>query len=161
MSHIYTVGHSTRTAAELIELLGHYGVESLIDIRRIPFSRHNPQFNRETIGPALGAEGIRYEHIEALGGVKPSREVIERARSCSERSRGFAGFMKSEEFGRGLDRVVEAAAANVVAIMCAEAEPSHCHRYWVADALIERGVEVEHIVRIGDVREHPRNLFTY
>lgn len=157
---IYTVGHSTRKQEELIELLKHYGVETLVDIRRIPFSRHNPQFNRETVMKAMEEAGIHYEHVTELGGVKPSQEVIDRARSCSERSRGFAGYMETETFQRGLDRAIALAADNRIALMCAESDPSHCHRFWVADALVERGIEVEHIVTKSDLRDHPRNLFS-
>lgn len=157
---IYTVGHSTRKQEELIELLKHYGVQTLVDIRRIPFSRHNPQFNRETVMTAMEEAGIRYEHLTELGGVKPSQEVIDRARSCSERSRGFAGYMETEVFRKGLERAIALSAEGQIALMCAEADPSHCHRFWVADALVERGIEVEHIVGLTDLRDHPRNLFS-
>jgi uncharacterized protein (DUF488 family) len=158
---IFTVGHSTRQQSELIELLKHYGVETLVDIRRIPFSRHNPQFNRETVMKAMEEAGIRYEHLTELGGVKPSQEVIDRARSCSERSRGFAGYMETPVFQKGLEHAIALSADSQIALMCAEADPAHCHRFWVADALVERGIEVEHIVAINDLRDHPRNLFSF
>lgn len=158
---IYTIGHSTRTREALVELLRHYGVEVLMDIRKIPYSRYNPQFNREEMMREMPATGIRYEHCDELGGIKPAREVIDRAKSCSERSHGFAAYMAGEAFQRGLERVLAVAASERVALMCAESDPSHCHRFWVADAIIERGVDVRHIVSAGRLEEHPRNLFTY
>ena len=158
---IYTVGHSTRSHAELIELLRENDIELLLDIRRIPYSRHNPQFNREEMVKVMPPTGIRYEHCTELGGVKPSQEVIDRAKSCSERSRGFAGYMESEPFKRGLEHALMLASESRVALMCAESDPSHCHRFWVADALAARGIAVKHIIRPGKVEAHPENLFTY
>jgi uncharacterized protein (DUF488 family) len=158
---IYTIGHSTRSHAELIELLRENGIELLLDIRRIPYSRHNPQFNREEMVKVMPPTGIRYEHCTELGGVKPPQEVIDRAKSCSERSRGFAGYMESEPFKRGLEHALALASESRVALMCAESDPSHCHRFWVADALAARGVAVRHIIKPGKVEDHPENLFTY
>lgn len=158
---IYTIGHSTRTHAELIELLRDNGIELLLDIRRIPYSRHNPQFNREEMERVMPETGIIYEHCTELGGVKPPQAVIDRAKSCSERSRGFAGYMESEPFRRGMERALGLASERRVALMCAESDPSHCHRFWVADALAARGATVLHIIRAGKVEEHPQNLFTY
>ncbi len=159
---IYTIGHSTRTQDQLTALLRLYDIRTLVDIRRVPYSRHNPQFNREEMMRTMPEAGIRYEHLTELGGVKPSQEVIDRARSCSERSRGFAGYMQTETFKQGLQRAIDMARNEQIALMCAEADPSHCHRFWVADALaVIPGITVQHIVAEGDVREHPANLFTY
>jgi uncharacterized protein (DUF488 family) len=158
---VYTIGHSTRTQQELIDILRHYGIPVLLDIRAIPYSRYNPQFNRETMMELMPEENIQYEHIEALGGHRPSQEVMKAAKSCSDRSVGFAGYMKSKEFAEGLDRVIELASRSPVVLMCGEREPEHCHRFWVADALRERGIEVRHLIYIDEVREHPMNLFSF
>ena len=158
---MYTVGHSTRSRGELVELLRRHGIQILLDIRKIPYSRYNPQFNRETMMEEMPATGIRYEHCDDLGGIKPSREVIDRAKSCSERSRGFAEYMRTPAFARGIDRALELAGAGRVALMCAEANPDHCHRFWVADALAAAGVDVLHIVSAERADPHPKNLFTY
>jgi uncharacterized protein (DUF488 family) len=158
---IYTIGHSTRTQEELMELLKENGIELLLDIRRIPFSRHNPQFNREEMVRVVPAYGLRYEHCTELGGVKPPQQVIEAARSCSERSRGFATYMEGESFKRGLERALELAEQSTIALMCAESDPSHCHRFWVADALAARGIAVRHIISHNRIEDHPQNLFTY
>jgi uncharacterized protein (DUF488 family) len=158
---IYTIGHSTRKREDLVEILKHYGIELLLDIRKIPYSRYNPQFNREEMMKVMPATGIGYEHCDELGGVRPPQEVMDRAKSCSERSRGFAGYMQTDNFKRGLKRALELASQQRIALMCAESDPSHCHRFWVADALGEQGIDVIHIINEREVREHPRNLFTY
>lgn len=167
MSHrntnvIYTVGHSTRQRSELADLLKHHGVDTLIDIRAIPYSRYNPQFNLETMTAEFPKTGITYEHLSPLGGNRPSPEVMAKAKSCSERSRGFGKHMESEEFRAGLKHVFELAAqGNVVALMCGELRPEHCHRFQVADIIQAEGWEVRHIVSEDDLRDHPANLFTY
>ena len=158
---IYTIGHSTRTQEELLGLLKQHEIELLLDIRRIPYSRHNPQFNREEMTTVMPAGGLIYEHCNDLGGVKPPQHVIDTARSCSERSRGFAAYMETEAFKRGLEHALELASAQRIALMCAEADPSHCHRFWVADALVLRGAAVRHIVNAKRLDDHPENLFTY
>ena len=158
---IHTIGHSTRTREELVELLKHHGIELVLDIRKIPYSRYNPQFNREDMMKGMPAVGIGYEHCDELGGVRPAQEVIDRAKSCSERSRGFAGYMRTEAFARGLGRALALAGESRIALMCAESDPTHCHRFWVADALAAEGIEVRHIISKDRVDEHPQNLFTY
>lgn len=158
---IYTVGHSTRTHEQLVALLRAHHVERLIDIRKIPYSRYNPQFNREQLATTMPHAGIIYEHLESLGGRRPPPAVVERARSCSERSHGFAEYMKTPAFRHGLDRVLALAESAVIALMCAEADPSHCHRYWVADALVAHGTVVRHIISESEAEIHPENLFTF
>ncbi|HVK38528.1 MAG TPA: DUF488 domain-containing protein [Candidatus Kapabacteria bacterium] len=158
---IYTVGHSTRTHEQLVELLRAHHIELLIDIRRIPYSRYNPQFNREELDRTMPPTGILYEHLEELGGTRPPQHVLERARSCSERSRGFAEYMTTPAFRRGLDRVLVLAESSRIALMCAEADPSHCHRFWVADALVAHGATVRHITSTTEAEIHPENLFTF
>ncbi len=162
MDTLYTVGHSTRKRSELVALLKSYGVDTLFDIRAIPYSRYNPQFNREEMEKEMPPTGITYEHISALGGKRPSPEVMAAAKSCSERSHGFADYMETAEFKEGLAYVIARAdEGKTIALMCAESEPSHCHRYHVADAVQAAGKTVTHIVKGNDAREHPANLFTY
>ena len=162
MNTLFTVGHSTRKRSELVALLKHFGVDLLFDIRSIPYSGYNPQFNREEMEKEMPRTGIAYEHIAALGGKRPSQEVIAAAKSCSERSHGFAGYMETEEFKRGLDYVLmRVDEGRTVALMCAESDPAHCHRFHVADAVQGRGYGVQHIVKPDDLRDHPATLFTY
>lgn len=159
---IYTVGHSTRLRSELASLLNSYNVDTLLDIRAIPYSGYNPQFNLETMVQEFPKSGIAYEHIASLGGKKPSREVMAAAKSCSERSHGFAEYMQSQEFKNGLDYVLSlASSGKIIALMCAESKPERCHRFWVTDAVQEREWEVQHIISEEDSQDHPANLFTY
>jgi uncharacterized protein (DUF488 family) len=158
---IHTVGHSTQTSQELADLVGSFGVTDLIDIRAIPYSGYNPQFNREEMERTMPDHGLRYEHIAELGGHRPSQEVMKAAKSCSERSRGFAEYMLSAEFARGIDRVLTLATETSIALMCAERDPTHCHRYWVADELTARGIEVRHIISPGKSLGHEVSLFTF
>lgn len=155
---IYTIGHSTRTLHELIELLRSFGVDRLVDIRAIPYSRHNPQFNRETMERSMPSTSIDYEHLATLGGIPPARDVMEKARSCSERSRGFASYMETPHFIDGIRRVLAMEKEEMIALMCAENDPTHCHRWWVADALVAHGAEVEHIIGSGRTLAHQMRM---
>ncbi len=143
---IYTLGHSTRSFAELVELLHQFGVVTLVDVRAFPRSRRNPQFNREALEAALPAEGIRYVHLSRLGG---RRRVPGTASPNSAWRnlgfRGYADYMQTEEFTEGLSELIALAGKGPLAIMCAEAVPWRCHRSLVADALFAREIVVQHI----------------
>ena len=159
---IHTIGHSTRLRSELSSLLKKHNVDTLLDIRAIPYSGYNPQFNLETMIEEFPTSGITYEHVASLGGITPSGTVMAAAKSCSERSRGFAEYMQSDEFRDGLNYVLSLAETGKrIALMCAESKPEHCHRFWVADAVQEQGWQVQHIISEDGLRDHPANLFTY
>jgi len=151
---LYTIGHSTRTLDELIELLLASGVSILADIRTVPRSRHNPQFNRETLSPALQARGIRYAHVAELGGLRKSRRDSPNAGWRNASFRGYADYMLSEDFAAALAKLRALTAEGTVALMCAEAVPWRCHRSLVADALTVRGARVAHIIGAGAARPH-------
>ena len=156
---IYTVGHSTRTTRELLELLRAQGVEQVVDVRTIPRSRHNPQFNRPALSRSLHAAKLRYRHLKALGGLRPARvDSINRGwRNAS--FRGFADYMQTEDFAAGLARLVQISKRHPTAIMCAEAVPWRCHRSLIADALTVAGWRVLHIQSRGTPRSHRRTPF--
>ncbi len=151
---VLTVGHSTRPIEEFIALLHENAVELLADVRTVPRSRHNPQFNRETVADALAASGIAYAHLPELGGLRrASRDSINTGwRNAS--FRGFADYMQTPEFERALDGLVALARERRAAIVCAEAVPWRCHRSLIADALAVRGVVVEHILGPGKRQPH-------
>jgi uncharacterized protein (DUF488 family) len=151
---IYTVGHSTRDLTVFVELLRKHSVMQLMDVRTVPRSRRNPPYNAETLPEHLGAAGIRYVHLQALGGLRhASRDSINTGwRNAS--FRGFADYMQTPEFEKGLKELIELASVKSTAIMCAEAVPWRCHRSLIADALTVRGVRVLHIVSAGPAREH-------
>jgi uncharacterized protein (DUF488 family) len=148
------VGHSTHPIEEFLEILDAQGVEQIVDIRTIPKSRRNPQFNSDALAESLTKHGIGYEHLPALGGLRhPHHDSINTAWR-NESFRGYADYMQTPEFDRGLRELIERAAGRVTAIMCAESVPWRCHRSLVADALGARGVAVEHIMSKTSRKPH-------
>lgn len=143
---LLTVGHSTRPIEEFIALLRGHGIQRLVDIRTIPRSRHNPQFNSEALAKSLRHEGIAYTHVKELGGLRhPRRDSINTGwRNAS--FRGYADYMQTGDFAEAVNRLLQLCAAQRCAVMCAEAVPWRCHRSLLADALVARGVPVEHIL---------------
>jgi len=156
---IFTVGHSTRPIAEFVELLRGHGVEQILDIRTIPKSRHNPQFNSDALAAALHAAGIRYAHLKDLGGLRHPRRDSTNLGWRNANFRGFADYMQTEEFTAGLGQAVRLAEERPSALMCAEAVPWKCHRSLVADALGVRGVRVLEIVSAAPPKEHALTPF--
>jgi uncharacterized protein (DUF488 family) len=142
---ILTIGHSTRSREALIAVLAAHGVTRLIDIRTIPRSRHNPQFNRESLAELLPAAGIAYEHRPGLGGLRRPRPDSPNKGWRNSSFRGFADYMQTAEFAHEIEALLAQAGSERVAIMCAEAVPWRCHRSLVADALTVRAMPVEHI----------------
>jgi uncharacterized protein (DUF488 family) len=156
MPAIFTIGHSTHPIEEFAHLLQAHGVEQLIDIRTVPRSRTNPQFNRESLPNSLKAAGIGYLHMPALGGLRRPRPDSPNTAWRNASFRGYADYMQTPEFAAALDSLVELGSQTQVAIMCAEAVPWRCHRSLVADALFARGIPVEDIMSAG--RRQPHKL---
>ena len=155
-ARIFTVGHSTRTLDELVELLRAFEVAVLADIRTIPRSRHNPQFNVDAMGPALSPHGLGYAHLPELGGLRRTRADSPNSGWRNASFRGYADHMMTPEFEAGLVKLHGLAASGPVALMCAEAVPWRCHQSLVADALTVRGAHVEHIT--APTRSSPHKL---
>jgi uncharacterized protein (DUF488 family) len=143
---ILTIGHSTRTLGAFVELLQAHGVTRVIDVRTVPRSRHNPQFNRDTLPGALQTAGISYTHLPGLGGLRHAQANSPNLGWRNASFRGFADYMQTAEFAENLQRLIELAQLERVAVMCAEAAPWRCHRSLIADALWVRGITVEHIM---------------
>jgi 3-methyladenine DNA glycosylase/8-oxoguanine DNA glycosylase len=156
---LYTVGHSTRTLDELDALLRSFGVSILADIRTVPRSRHNPQFNTDALARTLAARGVRYAHLAQLGGLRRARKDSSNTGWRNASFRGFADYMQTPEFEAGLDRLHALTAEGTVALMCAEAVPWRCHRSLVADALVARGAHVEHISAPARAAPHRMTAF--
>lgn len=136
-----------------MELVRAHGIELVVDIRRYPMSRRNPQFNADALAVALRDVGIEYRHEPALGGRRePQADSPNRALK-NDQFRGYADHMASEEFGAALERLLEDAGRRT-AVMCAEALPWRCHRSMLADAVAVRGVEVRHILAADEARKH-------
>lgn len=149
-----TVGHSTRSLEEFIALLKSDGVQFLADVRTVPRSRHNPQFNRDTLPEALKGAGIEYESMQGLGGLRRPRKDSPNSGWRNEGFRGYADYMETPEFDQQLRSLVEMAGNRRVALMCAEAVPWRCHRSLLADALTVRGFQVAEIIGNAPARPH-------
>lgn len=151
---IYTVGHSTHTLDEFVELLRAHGVERLVDVRTIPRSRHNPQFNGDTLGTFLRNRRIGYRHLKELGGLRHARADSPNTGWHNASFRGFADYMQTPEFAAALERLIELAGEKPTAIMCAEAVPWRCHRSLIGDALVARGIAVVDIYSRTSAKPH-------
>jgi uncharacterized protein (DUF488 family) len=151
---IFTIGHSTHQLEQFIHLLHAHEVTLVADVRTVPRSRHNPQFNRDTLPEALAAAGIAYRHLPGLGGLRRPSSDSSNTGWRNASFRGFADYMQTAEFATGLDQLLSLAMQWRVAIMCAEAVPWRCHRSLIADALFARGVSVEHIISAGHTQTH-------
>jgi uncharacterized protein (DUF488 family) len=158
---IFTIGHSTRPVEEFIALLKTYGVTCLVDIRTVPRSRHNPQFNGDALREALQPRGIEYVALRALGGLRHARKDSSNTGWRNASFRGYADYMQTEEFGQGLEQLIALSRHRRTAIMCAEALPWRCHRSLVADALGVRGIPVIEILSETDYRPHKLTPFAH
>ena len=143
---ILTIGHSNRPIEEFLELLAIHRVELLADVRKMPGSRANPQFGGEALAKSLREAGLDYVHLPGLGGLRRGGENSPNGGWRNASFRAFADYMLTPEFDTSLADLVARAAAKKTAIMCAEAIPWRCHRSLIADALVVRGIRVEHIL---------------
>jgi len=156
---VFTVGHSTLPIDRFSGLLAAYGIEQLADVRTVPRSRRNPQFNADALRESLRAAGIAYVPLGELGGLRKPLADSPNMGWRNESFRGYADYMQTEQFGNGLARLIELAAERRTAIMCAEAVPWRCHRSLVADALAVRGIGVVEILSDTSYREHALTPF--
>lgn len=146
MLTVFTIGHSTRTWKAFLELLRAHGIKRVADVRTIPRSRHNPQFNRETLSTKLRSARIGYVHLRKLGGLRHARRDSPNTGWHNASFRGFADYMQTPDFDVGLNRLIKLAKQKKTALMCAEAVPWRCHRSLIADALVVRGIRVQNII---------------
>lgn len=156
---IYTIGHSTHTIAELIELLKAHGIEILVDVRSIPKSRHCPQFNQTRLKSSLKKAKIRYRHLKDLGGLRHTTKDSINIGWHNASFRGFADYMQTESFEKGLKKLESLAEKHPCCIMCAEAVPWRCHRSLIADALTVRKWKVFHIYSLTSAKKHKLTPF--
>ncbi len=158
---IWTIGHSTRPIAEFIDLLRAHEIRLLVDVRTIPRSRHNPQFNTDTLTLSLRNAGLQYRHLPELGGLrKPKKDSINDGwRNTS--FRGYADYMQTEEFRAAIDALRMFSSQEQTTVMCAEAVPWRCHRSLIADALVMRGWEVRHIMSPKNAAPHILTSFAH
>ncbi|MEO6873859.1 MAG: DUF488 domain-containing protein [Opitutaceae bacterium] len=140
-----TIGHSTRTIEEFTGLLQAHGATCVVDVRTVPRSRHNPQFNRDTLPAALKAAGIGYVHMAELGGFRHTTPDSPNTGWRKASFRGYADYMQTPEFRQAIEQLIQLAKHDRIAVMCAEAVPWRCHRSLIADALLIRGFRSEDI----------------
>jgi uncharacterized protein (DUF488 family) len=154
-TRIHTIGHSRHSAEQFVDLLRGCRIARLVDIRRIPFSRRNPQFNRDRLADDLARHQIGYRHMEDLGGKRdPAATAAGGSPNTAWRNpflRSYADYAQTRPFLAALDVVCRAAAEENCAIMCAEADWRQCHRQITADYMLARGLEVLHILPDGTV----------
>jgi len=156
---VYTVGHSVHPIEEFIQILQAYRIRLLVDVRTIPKSRRNPQFNRENLPGSLQTAGIQYRHLPGLGGLRHPRKDSLNTGWRNASFRGYADYMQTPEFGENLNQLMELAASVPTAIMCAEAVPWRCHRSLIADALVARGIAVTEILSATKSQPHTLTPF--
>ncbi len=151
---IWTIGHSTRTIEAFIGLLQSRQIALVVDVRTVPRSRYNPQFNKETLPGSLSAAEIDYIHMAGLGGLRHARADSPNTGWRNAAFRGYADYMQTAEFAESLSQLISLAREKRTCLMCAEAVPWRCHRSLIADALVVRGVAVEHIISGTETRPH-------
>ena len=158
---LWTVGHSTRPIDAFIDLLRAHEIRLLVDVRTIPRSRHNPQFNTDTLALSLRDAGLQYRHLPELGGLrKPKKDSINDGwRNAS--FRGYADYMQTEEFCAAIDALRMFSSQEQTTVMCAEAVPWRCHRSLIADVLVSRGWEVRHIMSPENAVPHILTSFAH
>jgi uncharacterized protein (DUF488 family) len=156
---IFTLGHSTLPIERFIALLQTYGIERLVDIRTVPRSRHNPQFNDTSLVSTLPAEQIEYVSMPALGGLRHPRKDSPNTGWRNSSFRGYADYMQTRQFQEAIEILIQMSHSKRVAIMCAEAVPWRCHRSLVADALNARAVPVIEILSESSHRPHQLTPF--
>ena len=159
MSTIWTIGHSTRSLEELIEVLRRYGIEAVVDVRTVPRSRKNPQFNREELEAKLPEVGIVYIHSKNLGGLrKASKDSVNMAWE-NDSFRGYADYMQTDAFELALGGLIDQAQSKPTTIMCAEMLPWRCHRSLIADALLIWGFDIVEI--FDEAKSQPHKLTSF
>lgn len=152
---VWTIGHSTRSLEEFIELLQSFQIEVMADIRSFPGSRRYPQFNKEALEASLPGYGIRYLHIKELGGRRKVKPDSKNTTWRHAAFRGYADYMETEAFREGILRLEEIAESRRTAYMCSEAVWWRCHRSMVSDYMKARGWKVLHIMGVAKEEEHP------
>lgn len=151
---IFTIGHSTRSIEEFIDILKKYKINQLIDIRTIPKSYYNKQFNRAALAKALRNRRLGYRHQKNLGGLRHTHADSVNTAWRNASFRGFADYMQTDQFQQGLEKLIKTAHSKNVVIMCAEAVPWRCHRSLIGDALLVHGIRVKDIYSKGSVKNH-------
>ncbi len=159
MNTVYTIGHSTRTIQEFVKILQAYTIETVVDVRTIAASRHNPQYNEAELRKSLSPEGIGYIRMKGLGGLRHTTKASVNTGWHNAAFRGYADYMQTPEFAENIEQLIKIAAEKRTAIMCAEAVPWRCHRSLIGDALVVRNADVVDIMNEKVSRPHALTSF--
>jgi uncharacterized protein (DUF488 family) len=151
---IFTIGHGTKSIDEFVDLLKAYEVQRIVDVRTIPRSRHNPQFNKDILSKSLKKLHIGYIHIKGLGGLRHAKKDSVNTAWRNASFRGYADYMQTGDFKKNIERLIKIAKQKNIAIMCAESVPWRCHRSLIADALQVRGILVKNIMSQNICKDH-------
>lgn len=152
---LYTIGHSTHSMAEFLDMLATFDIRLLADVRTLPGSRRFPHFDRENLEKVLPAGGIAYRYMKELGGLRKARKDSRNTIWRNASFRGYADYMETDEYRKAVEDLQKMAAAQPTAIMCAEAVWWRCHRSMIADTFKADGWKVLHIMTAGKAEEHP------
>lgn len=152
---IWTIGHSTRSLAEFLDLLAANRIEVLADVRQFPASRRYPHFNQRELSQSLAQAGIEYMSLPELGGRRKPRPDSRNTAWRSASFRGYADYMETPEFLAGIERLLTTARIRRTAVMCSEAVWWRCHRSLISDYLKAGGIDVEHILGLNKNEPHP------
>ncbi|MEO8972003.1 MAG: DUF488 domain-containing protein [Ktedonobacteraceae bacterium] len=156
---VYTVGHSTRSIEEFIKLLKTYKIETVVDVRKIAKSRHNPQFGEDKLSESLEKQSILYKRMEGLGGLRHTTNASVNKAWENLSFRGYADYMQTSEFAKSVEELIKISGEKQTVIMCAEAVPWRCHRSLIGDALLVRNIQVEDIMNEKGSRPHKLTSF--
>lgn len=156
---VLTIGHSTRTLKEFIGLLRTHGASRVVDVRTVPRSRHNPQFDKASLPGSLKKAGLSYVHLAGLGGLRHPKRDSPNLGWRNASFRGYADYMQTPEFERSLEELIQLAKHERIVLMCAEAVPWRCHRSLIADALLVRGIRTEDIMSATGRQVHTLTPF--
>lgn len=154
-----TIGHSTHTIEEFISLLQAHGAIRVADVRTVPRSRHNPQFNKDLLPESLMKAGLGYVHLPGLGGLRHAKPDSPNGGWRNAAFRGYADYMQTPEFAQSIEELIRLAKQDQIVLMCAEAVPWRCHRSLIADALQVRGIRTEDIINAASRKIHTLTPF--
>ena len=155
----FAIGHSTRPIKYFLNILNAHGVTLLTDIRTVPRSRYNPQFDQTALKSKLIQAGLKYLHLKDLGGLRHAKPDSVNTAWQNKSFRGYADYMQTPEFEKAIEVLLALGQKHTVAFMCAEGNPFRCHRSLLADALTARGVPVYHISSLRSKKLHTLTTF--
>ena len=156
---VMTIGHSTRTLEEFIRLLQAHAATCIVDVRTVPRSQRNPQFNKASLPRSLKKISLGYVHLPGLGGLRHAKRDSPNGGWRNASFRGYADYMQTSEFAESLEEAIRLAKQDRIVLMCAEALPWRCHRSLIADALLVRGIRTEDIMSATRRQVHTLTSF--